>query len=151
MAAPFRFDRSFELAATPDELWRALAQTDRYAEWWSWLRTFDAPGLHEGTVANCVVQAPLPYSLRFAVTVGQVVPNELVDTMVTGDLEGPARLEVMASSGGSTARLVWSLELRDTMLRSFATLARPAMVWAHDRVVASGLRQFERGAVDPSR
>jgi len=47
--------------------------------------------------------------------------------------------------------MVWSLEPRDTLLRSFAIVARPAMVWADDRVVESGLRQFERRAIDSTR
>lgn len=151
MSAPFLFDRSFELDVTPEEMWRALSQTDRYPDWWSWLRTFESGGLSEGTVANCVIQAPLPYSLRLAIGVERVVPNELIDTTVRGDLEGPARLELAASPGGCTARMVWTLELRDTVLRSFAMVARPAMVWAHDRIVESGLRQFERRAIDSAR
>jgi hypothetical protein len=89
--------------------------------------------------------------LRLAIGVDRVVANELVDTTVRGDLEGPARLELAASPGGCTARMVWRLELRDTVLRSFAMVARPAMVWAHDRIVESGLRQFERRAIDSSR
>jgi hypothetical protein len=91
-----------------------------------------------------VVRAPLPYSLRFTVEVLEVVPNRLVDARVSGDLDGPARLEVAPRGDGSSARLVWAVEVRKPLLRSAARWARPAMEWGHDWVVSSGIRQFRR-------
>jgi hypothetical protein len=37
------------------------------------------------------------------------------------------------------------------VLRQLATVGRPAMVWAHDRVVAVGVEQFRRRALVPER
>ena len=148
MPEPFRFDRRFELAATPDALWDVLARTDEYPQWWSWLRALEGGELREGAVAKCLVRAPLPYTLRFDVEVQRVLPKELVETTVRGDLDGPARLELSPSAGGCSARLHWSLQLRDTFLRPLSFIARPAMVWAHDRVIEMGLRDFERRALD---
>jgi len=37
--------------------------------------------------------------------------------------------------------------LSSPLLRSFAVLARPAMAWAHDRIVERGLEQFEGHAL----
>ena len=149
MGAPFLFDRQWNFAVPPDELWATLSRTDEYPDWWSWLRAFDGGGLEKGATARCVIRAPLPYALRFTVHVHEAVKPELVDTVIQGDLEGPARLEIAPSGpGGSTARLTWKLELRDPVLRRLAVVGRPAMSWAHDRVVASGLRQFEQRALD---
>jgi uncharacterized protein YndB with AHSA1/START domain len=147
MPEPFRFDRRFDVDAGVNELWAAVSATDQFPTWWSWLRSFDGGELREGAVASCVVRAPLPYTLRFDVEVHEVVPKELVDTWVRGDLEGPARLEIESRPGGSVARLVWSLQLRDSLLRPLAFLARPAMTWAHDRVIEVGFREFERQAL----
>jgi hypothetical protein len=148
---PFRFDRRWTFAVPPDDLWETVSRTDEYPVWWSWLRDFDtdgaADGLHEGASARCVIRAPLPYALRFTVDVERVVAAELVETRITGDLEGPARLEIAPAGAGSTARLAWSLQLRDPVLRRFAVVGRPAMAWAHDRVVEIGLRQFEQRAL----
>jgi hypothetical protein len=149
VGAPFIFDRWWDFELPPDELWVTLSRIDEYPDWWSWLREFDAEGLHDGAVARCVIRAPLPYALRFTVRVERAVKAELVDTTIHGDLEGPARLEIAPSAdGGSRARLAWSLELRDPVLRRLAIVGRPAMTWAHDRVVAMGLRDFERHAVN---
>jgi hypothetical protein len=149
VSTPFTFDRWWDFAPPPDALWSTLSHTDEYPGWWSWLREFDAEGLHDGAIARCVIRAPLPYALRFTVHVAQAVKPELVDTVIHGDLEGPARLEIAPSAdGGSRARLTWSLHLRDPVLRRIAVVGRPAMSWAHDRIVAVGLREFERRALD---
>jgi hypothetical protein len=149
VGAPFTFDRWWDFELPPDELWATLSRTDEYPDWWSWLREFDAEGLHDGAIARCVIRAPLPYALRFTVRVERAVKAELVDTTIHGDLEGPARLAIAPSAeGGSRARLTWSLHLRDPVLRRLAIVGRPAMTWAHDRVVAMGLRDFERHAVN---
>jgi len=148
VSATFRFDRRFAFPVAPDELWRTLSHTERFPHWWSWLREIDGGGLREGAAARCVIRSPLPYTLRCTVTVEEAVEPALVATAVTGDLEGPARLEIAPDEQGSTARLAWSLELRDPALRRLAAVGRPLMAWAHDRVVATGLRQFERRALD---
>jgi uncharacterized protein YndB with AHSA1/START domain len=140
--APFRFDRRWTFSVEPARLWEVLQRTEQYPQWWSWLRGFDAVELVPGTSARCVVQAPLPYALHFTVTVHDVVPERIVRTTVSGDLHGPASLEVAPHRAGSEARLHWELELHDPLLRNVARVARPAMVWAHDRVVEIGARQF---------
>jgi len=145
--APFRYDRRFDFEASPTELWAALSQTERFPEWWPWLRDLDGTALEVGAVAHCVVQAPLPYTLRFDVAIEEVVPQQHITTQVRGDLNGPARLDVTPRNEGSSARLTWTLELRDRLLRPLAMVARPAMVWAHDRIIEVGLREFERHAL----
>jgi hypothetical protein len=146
--APFRYDRRFALDLAPPELWSLLERTDAYVEWWSWLQSLDGGGLRVGDVAECLVRAPLPYSLRFTVHVDEVVRATRIVTHVAGDLVGPARLEIEPTTAGCDTRLAWSLELRDPVLRRLATLTRPAMQWAHDRIVDVGLAEFRRRAVD---
>jgi hypothetical protein len=148
---PFVFDRTWVFGARPDEFFATVTQTDEFTEWWSWLRVFevdgvDAGGLRAGARARCVIQAPLPYALRLTITVEEVEIDALIATHVDSDLHGPARLEIAPHPDGCTARLVWSLELRDSVLRNVAIFARPAMVWAHDHVVAAGVAEFERRA-----
>jgi uncharacterized protein YndB with AHSA1/START domain len=147
--APFAFDRTWTFAVPAEVLWRTITRTDDFPRWWSWLHELDADGVRPGATARCVVQAPLPYALRFDVRVLETVEARLVDTEVTGDLHGSARLEITPrDAGASDARLMWSLEMRNPVLRGLAVVGRPAMVWAHDRVVELGVAQFERRALD---
>lgn len=155
MPTPFAFDRSWDFAVSPDDLWSTLARTDRYRVWWPWLRELDVDGdgLVAGTVARVVIQAPLPYQLRCSLRVVEAEPARRLEAEVTGDLEGPAQLVLEPTrDGGALARLVWALEVRSSLLRPLASLARPALSWAHDRIVERGLVQFEQHALaEPSR
>ena len=141
---PFTFDRSWTFPVPPEELWEVLQRTDDYPRWWRWLREFDAGELTEGTPARCVVRGPFNYSLNFTVNVIEVVPSQLVRTEVTGDLAGPARLEIEPAAEGCTARLAWEVELCPVPLRELARWARPLMEWGHGWVVDNGVRQFRR-------
>ncbi len=151
MPAPFRYDRSFPMPVSAADLWAQLARTDDYVTWWPWLRNLDGASLEPGAVAHCVVQAPLPYALRFAVEILDVASHERVVTQVSGDLVGPAELHVQPDADGCVARLTWELRLVDAVLRPLAVVARPAMAWAHDRVIDVGLDQFRRHVVDRPR
>lgn len=147
MAPAFDYDRSFAFAVSPATFWTTVSHTERYPTWWSWLRAFESEGLHDAAHTECVIQAPLPYALHVGIDVEQVVPPERVETRITGDLEGPARLEITPTPSGCVARLVWSLELREPWLARIARVNRPVLTWAHDRVINSGVRQFERVAL----
>jgi hypothetical protein len=161
VGAPFRHDSDVELPVPPVELWQVLGRTDDYPRWWPWLEAFETEGptdgaspripgataLVAGTTARCVIRAPLPYRLRCSIHVDDVEPGRRIDATVTGDLVGPARLELIPVGAGSRARLSWALELRDPVLSRLARVARPAMAWAHDVVVTSGVRQFRDRAL----
>jgi hypothetical protein len=148
---PFRFERRFRFDVPPDRLWAAMADTDRYPEWFPWLRGYGGGELAPGLVTTFEVSPPLPYRLALSVEVHEVVPGVLVDGVVGGDLSGPARVEVAAHGAGSTARLSWQLELTRPPLRRLARVARPLMVAGHHLVVAVGVRRFRRRALGERR
>jgi hypothetical protein len=151
MSEPFATDRSWDFAVTPAEFWATVERTDMFSEWWSWLREFDCHGLFDGSQAECVIRAPLPYSLDLRIAVIECAPGEFITARISGDLAGDARLEIRPADDGCSVRLVFSLELRDNVLRHLARFARPMMVWAHDRVIDTGLQEFERRALNGRR
>lgn len=147
MASPFRFEGRWFFSVPPDELWRAFSQTERFPQWWPWLRILESGGLVEGTVSRCVLRGPVPYALSLNIAILEVVPPRCVVTTVSGDLEGPAWLDVVPQDGGSEARMSWVLEVRAPLLRAAALVARPVMNWGHNWVVDTGVRQFRRQAL----
>jgi hypothetical protein len=149
VAAPFLFDRTWWFPVLPEQFWAVLSRTGQYPAWWSWLREFEAEGFAAGSNARCTIQSPLPYALRCTIHVDEMRIAEAIVTTVSGDLQGPARLELNRVQDGCRARLVWSLSPGSRVLRSLARVGRPAMVWAHDRVVATGVDQFRRRALLP--
>lgn len=149
---PIRSDRSWSFDVGPDQLWDAIASTHAYERWWPWLRRFDAArGLEPGETWRCEVSPPLPYVVRFGLHLDHVEPAREVRARVTGDIVGSARLSVDgAEAAGSTARLRSSLRPANPLLRSFGAVARPLVVWGHDWVLDTGLRQFVTRALEPT-
>ena len=125
-----------------------MTRTGTYKTWWPWLRRLEASGLVTGDVWACQVQPPLPYSLGFSIKLEEVVEGESVAATVTGDIVGTARVELSAGAGGGTVvHVVSDLEPTAGVLRAFAVIARPLVVWGHDWVIDQGVRQFRARAL----
>ena len=143
-----RSDRRHRFAVEPDELWAAVTAVDRYPDWWPWLRSFEATALVVGDAWRCVVQPPLPYSVRFTLTIDEVVPAQRVAATVRGDITGTASVELTARpEGGTEARLVADLAPTHLLLRAMGVLAGPVVRRAHDWVLDTGARQFRDRAL----
>ncbi len=138
-----RSDRRFTFDRPPAEVWDVMGRTSAYTRWWPWLRRLDAEGLVAGDVWTCHIQPPLPYFLRFTLTLDEVVPGRSARATVAGDITGTAAFTLSAAEGGgSTGRLVSDLAPASSVLRAFAAVARPLVVWGHDWVLDEGIRQF---------
>jgi len=138
-----RSDRRFTFDQPPDQVWAVMARTSAYTRWWPWLRRFEARGLVAGDVWSCHIQPPLPYFLRFTITLEDVVPGQSARAVVAGDIRGTAVLTLAGTEvGGSLVRLESDLAPASPVLRAFAAAARPLVVWGHDWVLGEGIRQF---------
>ncbi len=135
-------DRRYRFAVVPDALWAAIAETSDYQRWWPWLTTFDADGLIAGAVWRCAVRPPLPYTMRFTISLDEVVAPSLVAATVHGDIAGTARVEVAADGDGSAVRLRSSLAPSSPLFGIVAGIARPFVRRGHDWVLDTGARQF---------
>lgn len=150
MAAPFVYDRAFAFDVDADALWTAVTDHDRYQQWWPWLVGFDLDAMTPGARAACEIQAPLPYRLRFTVDIEQVEQGRAIHGRVAGDLVGPASFVVAPDGNGCVAGLHWRLTVQRPVLGGLARIARPVLVWGHDRIIELGLRQFVSRALTGS-
>jgi uncharacterized protein YndB with AHSA1/START domain len=141
-------DRRYRFAVQPAALWSAIAETADYRRWWPWLTAFDANGLVAGDVWRCAVRPPLPYTLRFAIHLDEVVPETLVAARLSGDIAGTARLDVTPDGDGCDVRLTSRLAPSSRAFGLLANLARPIVRRGHDWVLDTGARQFGGLAVD---
>jgi hypothetical protein len=140
-------DRRYRFAVGPDELWVAIAETTEYQRWWPWLSAFDAEGgLSPGAVWRCAVRPPLPYTLRFAILLDDVVRASLLTATVRGDIAGSARIEVAADGEASSVRLRSTLVPSSRLFGIVAGIARPIVRRGHDWVLDTGARQFAQRA-----
>lgn len=135
-------DRRYEFDLPPTQLWSALTQVEQYRAWWPWLRHLDGAAFDEGSVWDCVVRPPLPYDVRFALTLEEVRAPSLVRATLHGDVVGEARLEVAATGRGSRARLVSDLAPGHGLLQAVAFVTLPLARFGHDWVLDHGAHQF---------
>ncbi len=143
-----RSDRRFTFGQPPEQVWGAMARTTEFTRWWPWLRRLEAEGLVSGDVWSCHIQPPLPYFLRFTISLDEVIPGESARATVAGDITGTAALTLAPTDdGGSEARLVSDLAPASSVLRAFSVVARPLVVWGHDWVLGEGIRQFRDRAL----
>jgi uncharacterized protein YndB with AHSA1/START domain len=140
----FDSDRRFTFAVTPTELWGYIDDTDAFRTWWPWLRRFDAKGFVVGDEWRCLVQPPLPYQVSFTITLDDVEPPQRAAATISGDIVGTAVLTIVPDGEGCEARLVSSLAPANSLLRAFASVARPVVRFGHDWVLDQGARQFAR-------
>ena len=146
-----RSDRRFSFDRPPAEVWEVMARTSAYTDWWPWLRHLDAEGLVAGDVWSCTIQPPLPYFLRLTITLDEVVPEASARATIGGDITGTAEFTLVPDGGGgSEGRLVSDLAPASPVLRAFAVVARPLVVWGHDWVLAEGIRQFTARGLGPA-
>lgn len=142
-----RADRTYRFEQPPSVVWDAIGRVDAYRDWWPWLRAFEARGLVTGDRWDCAVRPPVPYVLRFTVTLDEVAEHRQIDATVSGDLTGTAGVVLTPTGGGCNVRLTSSLEPTGQPLRTVMRLTPWLGRFGHDWVLGVGLRQFRRQAL----
>jgi uncharacterized protein YndB with AHSA1/START domain len=173
-AVQVRSDRWYDAGADRRRVWEAFGATDRYRSWWPWLTEFDGGPLVRGARWRCAVSPPLPYVVRFTLTLVAVEEARSIRALVEGDITGRATLELVddpdddadvhdvhegsddsdghdASDGsdGVACRIHLRADLAPshTALRLVAGAASPVVRRGHDWVLDTGARQFRERAV----
>jgi uncharacterized protein YndB with AHSA1/START domain len=137
-----RSDRRYRFRVGRRELWTAISDVERYPGWWPWLRRFEANALALGDTWSCVVQPPLPYAVRFRISIDDLVEGERIGATLAGDIEGTARLHLVDIPTGCEARMTSALAPDHRALRAVALVARPLVRFGHDWVLDTGAAQF---------
>ena len=92
-------NRRMVLEADRETVWDTIQRVDQFSRWWPWLSDFSGCGFGAGAVWRCTVQPPLPYKLRFTVTLEEVDGPRLVAASLSGDISGTARIELHDRDG----------------------------------------------------
>ncbi|MDE0805563.1 MAG: SRPBCC family protein [Acidimicrobiales bacterium] len=144
-----RSEHTHHVGRSVDEVWDAINRVDDYRVWWPWLRRFAAEGVVEGDEWRCTVQPPLPYSLRFTISIDDVEigPDERrVAATVAGDIVGTATLRLSPSDRGCAIDLGSVLRPDNRALQVVSKIAPWMARSGHDWVIRTGLHQFRRRA-----
>lgn len=144
--AVHRFD------ASPERIWAEIGAFDRFEHRWGWLRDFavEGDGLTAGTVLRGTVTPPLPYRLRLRVRFDDCQPPRQIGAVVDGDLQGLAHLVLEPDGDATMVTVSWTVEVASRPLRTIVRLARPLLLWGHDRVVEATVAAFRRELAAPA-
>lgn len=140
------YQRGFDFAATPAELWAAIGDADAFERRWSWLRDFSIEGgsLKTGSVMHGVVVPPVRYRMRVDVELVRCRRPSVIDALVHGDLEGVATLRMRRAGDGTRVEVTWRVEMMQRTMRIASAVAHPLLVKAHDVVVEMTVAGFRR-------
>ncbi len=139
----------YELPLPRQDVWRLISDVSLYRAWRPWLRAFDAAALAEEQEWRCQAQPPVPYLVRFGVTIGQVEEAALVRATVSGYVVGDATLTLDDADVGCAATLHSSLAPGNAALRLVSRVAVPVARFGHDWTLDSGAPRFIARAVEP--
>jgi hypothetical protein len=135
-------DRRYRFPFSDAQLWERIDDVPSYPTWWPWLREFDGRRLVRGEVWHCTVQPPLPYRVRLAIRLDDVMPPRSVTATITGEIVGRATLTISPAEDGCAARLQADLGPDKQALRALAVALRPLVRYGHNWVLDTGARQF---------
>jgi len=140
------YEGAFYLDLPPEEVWTIISRTNRFEDWWSWLRELEVEGkaLESGSVLRGVVVPPLPYRMRLEVVLVKSTRPHRIDAVVSGDLRGDASLTFTPDGDGTQAIIGWDIEMMQKPMRLAARLAHPLLRWGHDLVVHATVEGFRR-------
>ena len=143
----FHFHHEWHLDARPADVFAALADVDRYAEWWPQVRTAERIDADSGHTA---IRSLLPYTLHL------VLRREVEDEQsghlrvgVSGDLEGWCQWRIRGAgdggdgADGTTAVFDQEAVLTPRLLARTADLTGPLLRANHAWMMRAG-----RGGLD---
>ncbi|MCF4137492.1 SRPBCC family protein [Streptomyces sp. Tue 6430] len=138
----YRFLSRWPLPAPPAVVHAALERVEDYPRWWPQVREVTRL---DGTTGVITVRSFLPYRLTFTVREVRRDPAAgVLETAMTGDLEGWARWTVTAHGSGSLARYEQVVDVTKPLLRRFAVPGRPLFRANHRLMMRAGRRGLLR-------
>lgn len=142
-------DRWYDVDADRQTVWAAFGATDQYRRWWPWLTEFEGGALARGEHWRCAVSPPLPYVVRFTVTLEDLEQERWIHALVDGDITGSAMLELIDGDDSGPCRIHLRSDLAPShrVLRMVAGAAAPVVRRGHDWVLDTGARQFRQRAL----
>jgi uncharacterized protein YndB with AHSA1/START domain len=132
----FRFHHEWVLPATRRRVYAALADVERYAQWWPQVRTAERIDDESG---RTTIRSVLPYTL--ALVLRREVEDEaggLLRVAVTGDLEGWCQWTLHPDGEGTRAVFDQEAVVTPALLARTARVTAPLLRANHAWMMHSG-------------
>ncbi|MFI6936096.1 SRPBCC family protein [Streptomyces sp. NPDC050287] len=134
----YRFRSRWRLPAAPTAVYAALERVEDYPRWWRQVREVNRVDDSTGLVR---VRSLLPYDVTFTAREVRRDPvARVLETALSGDIDGWARWTVTADGTGSVARYEQVVDVSKPLLRRFAVPGRPLFRANHWLMMRAGRR-----------
>ena len=142
---PYLFVDEWDVAASPDAVFEAIADSRTYPLWWrSVYLEVDADGpARLGSAARHHFKGHLPYHLHTRSTVVEIDPPRRVVAEVDGDLRGRGAWTLTPNRQGTHVRFDWQVYADRKLLRVLTPVLRPVFRWNHNWAIARAMAGLE--------
>ncbi|GAA2765928.1 SRPBCC family protein [Streptomyces paradoxus] len=138
----YRFRSLWTLPAPPAKVYDALERPEDYPRWWPQVREVTKLDDTTGVIR---IRSVLPYDMTFTAREARRDPEAgVLETALSGDIEGWARWTVTPLGTGSLARYDQVVSVRKPLLRRLAVPGRPLFRANHALMMRSGRRGLLR-------
>lgn len=132
----YRFHSRWELPATPEAVYRVLADVPGYPRWWRQVREVRRTSGSEGTLR---FRSLLPYDLNVTARLRRQDPAARhLEAALDGDLVGTLAWRVRAVPGGAQVDFDQEVVVASRVMRLLAVPGRPLFRANHALMMRSG-------------
>jgi len=132
--ARFEFTGEWVVDGPADTVAAVLGDLGTYPTWWPQVRAVASLGPVD---ARVLCRSALPYTLDLVLTAVHREPR-LLETRLTGDLDGVVRWRIAEEAVGTRLRWEQEVTVRGAMAVA-AYVARPLLAWNHQRMMSAGV------------
>jgi quercetin dioxygenase-like cupin family protein/uncharacterized protein YndB with AHSA1/START domain len=152
---PYVFVDEWDVAAPPEAVFEAVADSRSYPRWWRpvYLDVQAEGPATLGTSARHHFKGRLPYHLQTRSVIVDIDPPRRVVADVDGDLRGRGTWTLTRRPQGTHVRFDWQVHADRRLLRVLTPVLRPIFRWNHNWAIAramEGLEPYARRAAEPS-
>ncbi len=148
---PYLFVDEWDVAAAPEAVFDAVADSRSYPQWWRPVYLdvqADGPAA-PGSAASHHFKGRLPYHLHTRSVIAEIDPPHRVVADVDGDLRGRGTWTLTPTPQGTHVRFDWQVHADRALLRVLTPVLRPVFRWNHNWAIArakEGLEPYARSA-----
>ncbi|GGY10707.1 SRPBCC family protein [Streptomyces djakartensis] len=134
----YRFRSRWALPAPPATVYQALERAEEYPRWWPQVREVTR---FDDTTGVLRIRSVLPYDMTFTAREVRRDPAAgVLESSLSGDIEGWARWTVTPLGTGTLARYEQVVDVRKPLLRWLALPCRPVFRANHRLMMRAGAR-----------
>jgi hypothetical protein len=130
---PYSFVTRFGFTAPVESVWNVLNDFHSWKKWWYGVRKVV---VHKGTTPSATLTiGTLFYSLTFTLSLEEIIPQEKMIFVSTGDLAGTGRFEFQQTNKYNTLAFYWDVVTTKPWMNMLAPVLRPFFTKSHTVVM----------------